>query len=89
MPPPAVGPCCGEFGRAERYPNAAELERALAACAAADEWNAVQAQSWWKLRGDAPTPEVDPAGRTVKIDPASRHAALQAAPGSSGARPRE
>jgi eukaryotic-like serine/threonine-protein kinase len=73
----------------DRYPNAAELERALAACAAADAWNAVRAQAWWKLRGDAPTPEVDPAGRTVKIDPAIRHAPLQAAPGSSVAWPRE
>jgi eukaryotic-like serine/threonine-protein kinase len=75
----------------DRYSSAAELERALATCAAADEWSATRAQAWWTLRGAAPTPtptpEGDRAGRTVEIDPATRHAALHAAPGSSVARP--
>jgi eukaryotic-like serine/threonine-protein kinase len=67
---------CLAKSTADRYPNAAELERALAACAAADEWSAARAQAWWQLRGGAPapTPEVDRAGRTVKIDPATRQA---------------
>ena len=75
----------------DRYPNAAELERALAACAAADEWSAARAQAWWKLRAGAPTPAAEDfgAGRTVEIDPATRQAALYAAPGLSVARPRE
>src|SRR4051812_12988787 len=57
----------------DRYPSAAELERALAACAAADEWSAARAQAWWKLRADAPTTKPTPtpegygASRTVKI----------------------
>ena len=63
---------------ADRYPTAAELERALAACAAADEWSADRARAWWKLRGGAPTParEDDGGGRTVEIDPAARGAAI-------------
>jgi serine/threonine-protein kinase len=75
----------------DRYPNAAELERALAACAAADEWSAARAQAWWKLRAGAPTPTPEDfgAGRTVEIDPATRQAALHAAPGLSVERPRE
>jgi len=80
---------CLAKSAADRYPNAAELERALAACAAADEWNATRAEAWWKLRVGAPTPEVDRAGRTVKIDPATRQAVLHAVPGMSAARPRE
>jgi serine/threonine-protein kinase len=32
---------------ADRYANAKELERALAACAAADEWDARKAAVWW------------------------------------------
>ena len=31
----------------ERYPDAASLDRALAACAAADSWDNEQAASWW------------------------------------------
>jgi serine/threonine-protein kinase len=66
----------------DRYATAAELERALAACAAAAEWNADRARAWWKLRGGAPTParEVDVGARTVEIDPGTRQAALRAAP---------
>jgi eukaryotic-like serine/threonine-protein kinase len=65
---------------ADRYPNAAELERALAACAAADQWSAARAQAWWKLRADAPTPAAksEQAGRTLEINPAPRQAALHA-----------
>jgi len=84
---------CLAKSTADRYPDAAELERALAACAAADEWSAARAQAWWKLRGRAPTStstsEGDHAGRTVEINPATRQAALHAAPGLSTARPRE
>jgi serine/threonine protein kinase len=84
---------CLAKSTADRYPNAAELEGALAACAAADQWSAARAQAWWKLRGGAPTPapapEGDRSGRTVKIDTATRQAALHAAPDLSVARPRE
>jgi serine/threonine-protein kinase len=82
---------CLAKSTADRYPNAAELERALAACAAADEWSTDRAEAWWKVRGGAPTPapEGDHVGRTVEIDPATRHAPLHAAPGSSVERPRE
>jgi serine/threonine-protein kinase len=66
----------------ERYPTAAELERALAACGAAAEWSPDRARDWWKLRGCAPNParEVDAGGRTVEIDPGTRPAALRVAP---------
>jgi serine/threonine protein kinase len=69
---------CLAKSTADRYSDAAELERALAACAAADDWSAARAQAWWQLRGDAPTPEGDRTGRTVKIDPTTRQAALRA-----------
>ena len=66
----------------DRYPTAAELERALAACAAAAEWSADRARDWWKLRDGTPTParEHDVYARTVEIDPGTRQAALRAAP---------
>ncbi|HEY3500073.1 MAG TPA: serine/threonine-protein kinase [Polyangiaceae bacterium] len=66
----------------DRYPTAAELERALAACTAAAEWNADRARAWWKQLGGVPTPahEDEGRGRTVEIDPGTRHAALHAAP---------
>ncbi len=66
----------------DRYSTAADLERALAACAAADEWSADRAKAWWQLRGSAPAParEDDGWGRTVEIDPGTRQAALRAAP---------
>src|SRR6185503_13352192 len=35
----------------DRYPTAAELDRALAACATAAEWSADRARAWWKRRG--------------------------------------
>jgi serine/threonine-protein kinase len=67
---------------ADRYPTAAELERALAACAAAGGWSADRAKAWWQKRGSAPTParEGDGWGRTVEIDPGTRQTALGAAP---------
>jgi hypothetical protein len=66
----------------DRYPTAAELERVLAGCAAAEEWSADRARAWWQLRGDAPTParEDDGRARTVEIDPSTRQAARRAAP---------
>jgi eukaryotic-like serine/threonine-protein kinase len=67
---------------ADRYATAAELERALAACAAAGTWSAARASDWWQLRGNAPTPppEDGSAGRTVEIDPGARQAAHRAPP---------
>jgi eukaryotic-like serine/threonine-protein kinase len=66
----------------DRYPSAAELEHALAACTAAGEWSADQARDWWQLRAASPPSgrEVDTWGRTVEIDPSTRQAALRAAP---------
>jgi serine/threonine protein kinase len=74
----------------DRYPTAAELERALAACAGAAEWSPQRARAWWQQRGNEPAPagEVDGRGRTVEIDPATRQAALRAAPGLPIARRR-
>ena len=82
---------CLAKSRGDRYATAAELERALAACAAAAEWSADRARAWWKLRGGAPTParENDGGGRTVEIDPGTRQAALRAAPALPIARRRE
>jgi serine/threonine-protein kinase len=39
---------------AERYPNAASLERALGACASAGNWDQDQADRWWRDYGRAP-----------------------------------
>jgi serine/threonine-protein kinase len=65
----------------DRYPSAAELERALASCGAADQWSAERARAWWQLHGAAPTParEEDGRGRTIEIDPGMRQTALRAA----------
>jgi serine/threonine protein kinase len=41
---------------AERYPDAASLERALAACACAGNWDQDQASRWWRDDGRAPAP---------------------------------
>lgn len=67
----------------DRYPTAAELERALASCAAADEWSSDRAHAWWQLHADAPSPpprEHAGAGQTVEIDPGTRQAAHPTAP---------
>jgi serine/threonine-protein kinase len=40
---------------AERYPNAASLERALGACACAANWDHDQAARWWRDYGRATT----------------------------------
>ena len=65
----------------ERYASAAELERALAACAVANDWSAERAQGWWHRHGTAtPVRELAGAGRTVEIDPSTRQAALPNAP---------
>jgi len=74
---------------ADRYATAAELERALSACANADAWSADRARDWWKLRRDAPTPtraDDGGGGRTVEIDPGTRQAALRGAPASPATR---
>jgi predicted Ser/Thr protein kinase len=67
---------------ADRYPTAAELERALASCAAAADWSAERAREWWQRRGGTATPPRDAVGvgRTVEIDPGTRQAALREAP---------
>jgi eukaryotic-like serine/threonine-protein kinase len=74
-----------------RYQSAAELEHALAACAAANEWGSDRAREWWQLRAAAPMPEpeVDGGGRTVEIDPGARQAALRTAPALPVTRRRE
>ena len=38
----------------ERYPDAASLERALGACACAENWDQDQAARWWRDYGRAP-----------------------------------
>ncbi|HKO52103.1 MAG TPA: serine/threonine-protein kinase [Polyangiaceae bacterium] len=67
---------CLQKSPADRYATAAELERALAACAVANDWTADRARTWWKVRGAAPTPAHDDGdigvGRTVEIDPGAR-----------------
>jgi tRNA A-37 threonylcarbamoyl transferase component Bud32 len=44
---------------AERYPNAASLERALDACACMGKWDQDQAAQWWRDYGRAPAPQRD------------------------------
>jgi hypothetical protein len=72
---------CPAKAPGDRYGSAAELERALAACAAANEWSAESARDWWR-RSAATTPvgEDIGTGRTVAIDPGTRQAAMRAAP---------
>ena len=36
---------------AERYPDVASLDRALAQCASAEQWDGERAEEWWKDRG--------------------------------------
>lgn len=53
---------------AERFHDARELERALAACRCAREWDAQKAAAWWAaadLEKDA-TPDLDPAATVGK-----------------------
>ncbi|MEY2936689.1 MAG: hypothetical protein RL033_7438 [Pseudomonadota bacterium] len=75
----------------DRYATAAELERALASCAAAEAWSADRARAWWELRGSVPAPARtdDGRARTVEIDPGARRAALRAAPALPITRRRE
>ena len=80
---------CLAKSAAERYPTAAELERALAACAVSAEWSAERALAWWQLHGAAPTREAEGRARTVEIDPGTRQAALRAGPALPIARRRE
>jgi serine/threonine-protein kinase len=51
---------CLEKDSADRYPDAVALERALAACAAASEWDDHEAERWWHDfepgRGTSPAP---------------------------------
>jgi serine/threonine-protein kinase len=43
---------CLEKDPDRRYPDAAMLERALAACQVAGEWTAERAEEWWRRNGD-------------------------------------
>jgi serine/threonine-protein kinase len=47
--------CCLAKNAAERYPDAASLERAILACACADKWNQDLAARWWRDYGRAAT----------------------------------
>ncbi|HEX6244163.1 MAG TPA: serine/threonine-protein kinase, partial [Polyangiales bacterium] len=73
---------CLAKSSADRYPSAAELERALAACETANAWSSDRARAWWDQHGSVPTParEFDGAARTIEINPSARHAALPNAP---------
>ncbi len=42
---------------AERYPDAASLERALGACASAGNWDQELAARWWRDYGRVPSPQ--------------------------------
>jgi eukaryotic-like serine/threonine-protein kinase len=42
---------------AERYPDAASLERALASCACADTWDQDLSARWWRDYGRNPVPQ--------------------------------
>ncbi len=44
---------------ADRFPDAAGLERALASCRSAGEWTEEQAAAWWKDRAPRPAAPVD------------------------------
>ncbi|HEY8944886.1 MAG TPA: serine/threonine-protein kinase [Polyangiaceae bacterium] len=78
---------CLSKSATDRYPSAAELERALVACAAAHEWTAERALAWWRMRA-IPTHAVqgDGRGKTVEIDPGTRQSALHAVSALSLAR---
>ncbi|HEY6727028.1 MAG TPA: serine/threonine-protein kinase [Polyangiaceae bacterium] len=75
----------------DRYPNAAELERALATCEAASQWSSDSARAWWQVHGStaAPLREHDAAARTVEIDASQRQLALPTAPTIPMPSPRE
>jgi hypothetical protein len=54
---------CLEKDPARRYPNAKSLEKALAACAAAEQWTEEEAARWWREHplvgvGGVPQPDV-------------------------------
>lgn len=65
----------------DRYATAAELERALAGCAASSEWSPARARDWWQQHHNAPAspPENGAAGRTIEIDPGTRQGAHRGA----------
>jgi serine/threonine-protein kinase len=48
---------CLEKDPSRRYQTVEELDRALAACKAANEWSQQQAYSWWSAIGRVVTPE--------------------------------
>jgi serine/threonine-protein kinase len=43
---------CLEKDPDRRYPSAATLEKAFAACACAGQWTAERAEEWWRQHGD-------------------------------------
>jgi serine/threonine-protein kinase len=44
--------CCLEKDPDRRYPDAATLEKALAACKGMEEWTPEKAEAWWRRHGD-------------------------------------
>jgi serine/threonine-protein kinase len=52
-----IGRCLSKKPQ-DRYPSAAALEKALAACAAADDWDEERAAAWWE---DRPQEKTDTA----------------------------
>ena len=62
---------CLEKNPDDRYPDAIALERALAACASASEWDDAAAERWWHdfepdHRGErAPRPASEPVSEPV------------------------
>ncbi len=65
---------CLEKDPDRRYPDAASLDAALAACACASQWTPERAEDWWRRNADGATPASSPAawerpGRAVSATP--------------------
>jgi eukaryotic-like serine/threonine-protein kinase len=50
---------CLEKDPDKRWPDAAALERAFAACACADEWTEMRAELWWRARQNPVATQMD------------------------------
>jgi serine/threonine-protein kinase len=51
---------CLEKDPERRYHDAMTLDKALAGCESAGEWNAQRAEEWWRRHLDAAPPPVSP-----------------------------